>query len=754
MWKRLRNLAANHQLFFLILFLFVVFRLLAVLLFRPGGFITDASDYDFYMVWGELTSQGYRAYDNLWTAYPPLFPLIMLPIYELSSRIPPWIEPRLFFHTLFGFTLLLFETGNLILIYRLAIKLKADETDDQPLTTNNRQPSTAYQLPSPLLSVLLYALLFTPVFTLLGWFEPMPLFFMLLGLDLLLNRTNAGWIGSAAVAALGFLTKLTPILLLPIAVRWLGSKLSWEAARAEWFNPRSAGNLLRPIIYTLLFMTVVVAVGYPVVRHNPALAFSSFQIQGLRPPWQSIWALIDGFHGYGLVPIDMRNLVALETRTWETRIPWTLISIAFVAIWLWLYTRRYDWTRVRTPISFAAVSVIALFLYSKGWSPQFLVWILAFVVLLLPNWHGMVIGSLLALLNAIESHIFLVLLSSETWILWMTVLVRTVLLLLLAIEFLAQIWPHTGRMQMVSRTARALSWVTVAIALLLIPLSLPRAAQAYQDRRLAEHPCAEAIPFLEEEAVWPNHRIVTEQVDLWRHLYPWLRDDYEIQVVDVYSPVDEPASNVALRKLNAIAADGEFWWLSQAGVTTTAGGRSSAETFFVQTDVSTLEKYTFGPCELSRVAGILPDEPLASFEVAGGPIQLHATEWQVDRVGNSLYLVLYWQADEAVAESYTVFTQLFDSANQLIAQKDNLPVTGLAPTTTWAVDKLIRDPYELTRDAAFGPGQYTLLVGLYQNDQRVQMTTQDGNTADAYIIDVNIESVDRNASEGFFGSSE
>ena len=40
------------------------------------------------------------AYDNLWTAYPPLFPAVMLPLFELASRIPPWIEPRLFFHLL------------------------------------------------------------------------------------------------------------------------------------------------------------------------------------------------------------------------------------------------------------------------------------------------------------------------------------------------------------------------------------------------------------------------------------------------------------------------------------------------------------------------------------------------------------------------------------------------------------------------------------------------------------------------------
>ena len=106
----------RHYLFILIGCLFVSFRLLAILLFRPGGFITDASDYDFYATWGQLGPKGYHTFENLWTAYPPLFPAIMLPIFELSSRIPPWVEPRLFFHVIFGLVMLIFESGNLLLI--------------------------------------------------------------------------------------------------------------------------------------------------------------------------------------------------------------------------------------------------------------------------------------------------------------------------------------------------------------------------------------------------------------------------------------------------------------------------------------------------------------------------------------------------------------------------------------------------------------------------------------------------------------
>ena len=140
MFVKLRAFYQHHAAFFTIFVLFVAFRLLAILLFRPGGFIADASDYDFYYEWGLQLPRGYRTFVDLWTAYPPLFPALMLPVFEWSSRIPPWVEPRLFFHLLFGLELLVFESANLILIYRLALKL-----DYPALGTNHATRSTNHE---------------------------------------------------------------------------------------------------------------------------------------------------------------------------------------------------------------------------------------------------------------------------------------------------------------------------------------------------------------------------------------------------------------------------------------------------------------------------------------------------------------------------------------------------------------------------------------------------------------------------------
>ena len=734
MFVKLRAFYQHHSAFFTIFVLFAAFRLLAIFLFRPGGFIADASDYDFYYEWGLQLPRGYRTFVDLWTAYPPLFPALMLPIFEWSSRIPPWVEPRLFFHLLFGLQLLLFECANLILIYRLAIKLghptlgTNQELRAQWAPANYESRITL----SPNHPVILYALLFVPVYTMLGWFEAMPLFFMLLGLDLLLSSRRWGWAGSAVAAALGFLTKLTPALLVPIAIRWLGSKLSWRAARAEWFHQPSPGNLLRPVLYTVLFLGVVIGLGYPLAQGNTELALSSFTINSIRPPWQSVWALIDGYYDYGLVPLNMRNLAGLETTQWASVLPWGLITLAFGLLYLWLYTRNYDWSQPKTPVAFAAISVIWLFLYSKGWSPQFLVWIAAFVVLLLPTLRGVLIITLLTFLNLIESPIFFVMLRQEEWILVGTVILRTLLLLALALELLGQIWPGEQRqrqLRFVGATSTALLMMLTVVG---VVAALPRAAQAYADRRLAEHPCNAAITYLRDQAIWPNPTLVSDQIEIWRDFSPWLTGEYQMRVVDGYDPANPDWDAMLAARLDAYVGRREFWWVTDETLPT------HGERYFSQPAVQILEQQTLGRCTVKRV--IRPtDQPLAAIEVSGGAIRLRSVAVAPAKVGEAVRVVLYWEALTPVGESYTVFTHLVGPDGQMVAQQDNLPVTGLAPTNTWAVGKLIRDPYQLPLPTTSSVGEYQLLVGLYTPAGRQPVTLADNTTADHITIPVTVQ---------------
>ncbi len=765
----------RHYWFGVLLLLFFAMRVLALLLFRPGGFFADNSDYEFYQLWGQMGPSGYTTFQNLWTAYPPLFPAVMLPVFELASRIPPWVEPRLFFHLIFGGLLLLFETGNLVLIYRLGNRLGEDiepiETEflasGACLETRFLGAATSPGVLPGLLPAALYALLFAPLYTLLGWFEAMPLFFMLLGLDLLLMPRAWGWVGSAIAAALGFLVKLTPILLVPIAVRWLGAKLSWHAVRDEWFNRRAPGNLLRPALYVLIFAVVTLGVGLLALGpgFDPQLALSSFRINAIRPPWQSIWALLDGYYGYGLVPIDMRNLQGLAAGDqWQTRLPWGLIGMAFVAVYLWIYTRRYDWTCARTPIVLTAVSVIWLFLYSKGWSPQFVVWILALLVLLTPSMQGVVLAIALTAINFVESTVFLLVLPQEHWLLVATVLARTLLLVLLAAEWLGQIWPAATVGRRMQLLAARLAWIVVAAALATAVAGAPRAAQAYWERRTAEHPCREAVTLLRGHADTAQPTVITPQISVWRDLYPWLHDEYAIHVLDGYDPNDRPAEAVMGDKLAQLAGIGEFWWVEQtsapgSGQGSHASGEAVAATdwspmlrnFAAQPRVAMFDEQVLGACRLARVTALPDQAALATIDTAGGPIMLLAADVgkpitseaggapDSRNTGRVLPLVLYWQAAAPVDESYTVFTQLFDSSGRLVAQQDNLPVQGLAPTNTWQPGTPIRDSYHLALPADAASGVYGLQVGMYDAQGRRTLTLADGTSVDHLSLPVQVD---------------
>lgn len=747
--RGVRAAYTRNRAFLLLLMLFVSFRLLTILLLRSGGLIADFSDQDYYYAWGHLVvAKGYVPYQDLWSVYPPLFPALMLTLFRWASAIPHWVDPRLFFHILLSTAMLVFETGNLILIYRLAGKLGGEGRIAGGEADSPGQP-TSQSTNQPIIAATLYALLFVPVFTVQGWFESMPLFFMLLGLDLLISRRKRGWVWSAMAAALGFLTKLTPILLLPIAVRWFGAKFSWPAARTEWFDRKSPGNLLRPIFYTLLFAVVTVGVGLAFVGTDPLLALSSFRVQGLRPPWQTLYAALDGYFGFGQVPMDLRNLTNLQLgNLWQGNLPgwfWTVQTLAFLALFTWLYTRPYDWTKRRTPVVFSAVSLVWLFLYSKGWSPQFLVWILAFVVLLRPSMWTMSAAIMLSVVNFVEASVFLVILPNQEWLLWSTTILRMVLLTLLGVEFLAQIWPKEAAAQAMHRFSRWSAWGVMISVLILGSAATPRLAHAYADRRLAENPCLPAITFLQKHAGGPNTTIAMEQLAAWELLYPWLRHDYTLTVLDSYDTALEPAVVLA-NNLDALSRQGEFWWveaLNGAGANPAIGTEVPLAGLFFSThpQVQKIENQQLGQCMVSRVVRA-DGEPLAVTNLGdgGGPILLRDAEVGMAQAGEPLHVVLYWQAEDPVTASYTVFTQLFDSAGRMVAQQDNLPVRGLAPTNTWQAGLVIRDPYDLQMPATVYPDGYRLIVGLYVTpDKRILLTLPDGSTADHVVLPVSVK---------------
>ena len=247
------------------------------------------------------------------------------------------------------------------------------------------------------------------------------------------------------------------------------------------------------------------------------------------------------------------------------------------------------------------------------------------------------------------------------------------------------------------------------------------------------------MALLKAQAGDPARTIATAEFELWRDFYPWLRDAYELRVLDGYDPNDRPAAAVIRDKLAEVATAGEFWWVEQSRAGAEQEWSAAATEFFADPMVHTFDEQTLGACHMIRVLPLAEGVSLAEADTAGGPIQLRAATLGPAQVGAPLHLVLYWQAEAPVEASYTVFTQLFDSAGVMVAQQDNLPVNGLAPTDTWQPGVVVRDPYRLAVPAGAAAGDYQLQIGLYDAGGRRALTLRDGSTTDHLTIPVHVQ---------------
>jgi len=565
--QKLQILYHRHNDFVLMLILFITFRVLVLAAFRPGGLVLDFSDFYWYRSFAELTRQGYYPYDNLWTTYPPLFPLVMIAIYQLSSLLPPWEFANLWFTLLLGGFFLLFEIGNFILLYLMAKEI-------YPTTSDTLRP------------VWIYALFFVPVYTLTGWFESYPLFFFLFSLYLLLK--NRPYL-SAFFTGIGFMIKLIPLILMPVAIQ-LFSKIKYELTfknsrarliRHSQLNISDSNFILHPssfilpfdlpriAIYLAIFLLTIILIATPFYLMNPDLILGSQQITGARQPWETVWALIDGNYDYGIIPLDMRDLSWTPGDAPPTRIPWLWVTAIFGLVYAWFYTRPLDWRQPRNVLAFVGFTLCLFMLWSKGYSPQWLGWILFFIALLLPNLRGVTYAAILSIANIIEANFYFIMFPTQRWLFAATVLVRTFLFIALAFEFLGLIWPQS----VTPRVAKIRGWgLAVFVALLLIG-TIPAGIQltrSYFELRHQQSPYAATLTRLQDEPVKGALLLNSHQTYDWFH--PYLRHNYSLFMLDDYAPPGQSVDARTTALLNTIAAQTNVLWIydADASVTTPA----------------------------------------------------------------------------------------------------------------------------------------------------------------------------------------
>jgi hypothetical protein len=91
----------------------------------------------------------------------------------------------------------------------------------------------------------------------------------------------------------------------------------------------------------------------------------------------------------------------------------------------------------------------------------------------------------------------------------------------------------------------------------------------------------------------------------------------------------------------------------------------------------------------------------------------------------ALDLDIWWVGLTRPAEDYKVFVHVDDEAGQRWAQHDTQPLFGMAPTTRWEVNELVRDHYRLELPADLPPGEYQIFVGLYPAESALNLDVLD-----------------------------
>jgi hypothetical protein len=103
----------------------------------------------------------------------------------------------------------------------------------------------------------------------------------------------------------------------------------------------------------------------------------------------------------------------------------------------------------------------------------------------------------------------------------------------------------------------------------------------------------------------------------------------------------------------------------------------------------------------------------------GEEVSLLGYDLEADEIapGDVLNLTLYWQVQQQMDVSYTVFVHLLDAQTRIWGQRDSVPDKGQYPTTGWLEGEVVEDEYEIPVDPSAPPGEYLVEVGLYDAAQ-------------------------------------
>jgi hypothetical protein len=327
---------------------------------------------------------------DYWVEFPPLFPFLSAALAKLASGNEHAYD------YLIVFLMSVVQAGTLVVFVKIAGMLWHE--------SSRRRMFWLYFV---LLLVVPY-----------GWwyFDPIAVLAMMWGLLSLLRREDLRATGAFAV---GTLTKWFPALALGAVWRFR------KPGRAFWMTVGVIG---------VMVLVFVVLWGFA-----PDFTLASLRSQWNKGSWETVWALLDGNLGTGnFGPESERYDPARATlpRGKPAVIPPLVTLAVFLLIGLWIFLRtRPDGGR--KVVGFFGVTWCLFLLWSPGYSPQWVLYLLPLILLTFEEALAVGFSVNLALVSLLE---WPVLLSRGRFdLLWLPVVIRTLLLVVLAYAFATEV---------------------------------------------------------------------------------------------------------------------------------------------------------------------------------------------------------------------------------------------------------------------------------------------------------------------------
>lgn len=378
-------------------------------------------------------------------------------------------------------------------------------------------------------------------------------------------------------------------------------------------------------------------------------------------------------------------------------------------------------TESRTAIGLAALTFIFYLLWSKGFSPQWLLYLIAFLCILLPTFLGTVLIAVLEMLYVIEWPITFILLNADPVYLTAVVFVRTAYIMGLALFFGAVIFTDepSPRWETVKRRARFGTAAAVSAMLVLTLGALPLyAAQHYQADALRQ-----AVELIKDQSTPDRANLIFDRVDTAERLAPFLSGWSSVAALQLGGKAEAWSE----QKIQAFSTEKpEAWYVLDFGAEQKADQRQAIDRQLSETLCKVSREFA-GSAQVSRFVNAPPDRDLNTTAAFENGLQLNRVRISNTTLkpGGPLCLELHWSTNAPLPTDYTVFVHVLDQNGQIVAQSDLQPGGGYAPTSGWPIGQPITDRHGVVLPPTLAPGEHQIVIGLYGPDG-VRLTSSTG----------------------------